>query len=142
MSMDPPKVLVEQSLLVAVHDTEHPRHREAALTYHDLVEQFRHEQVLLYAVGDHLRPLELGTSPTRTERVAWFVRRRRRGVFAAVDALHVGFQHRRATSRTTAPTPDVALTLVMCSRYRIRRVATLDDTFEQFELDLQPVLTA
>lgn len=140
MSMDPPKVLLEQSLLAAVHNPEHPHHQEASLTYRDLVEQFRHEHVLLYAVSDHLRMLELGPAPSTGARVAWFLRRRRKGVFAAVDALYVGFQHRRAAHRTTAPTPDVALTLVMCSRYRIRRVATLDDAFERFDLELQPVL--
>lgn len=140
MSMDPPKVLVEQSMLRAVHDAAHPQHHEAALSYRELVEQYRVGAVLLYAVGDHLRALELPSAPSTRTRVAWFLRRPRRGVFAAIDPLHVGFQHRRAARRTTASDPHIALTLVMCSRYRIRRVATLDPRFEAFDLDLQPTI--
>jgi predicted nucleic acid-binding protein len=141
MSMDPPKVLIEQSMLQAVADTSHPHHHDAALAYRDLVEQYRHEAVLLMAVSDHLRLIDLGPTPTTGERVKWFLHRRPLGVFAAVDPLHVGFQHRRAARRTNAPTPDVALTIVMCSRARIRRVATLDPVFEQFDLKLQPTLS-
>ncbi len=140
MSMDPPKVLVEQSLLQAVADHTHPQHHDAALTYRELVEQFRQGTVLLVAVSDHLRLIDLGPTPTSGQRVKWFLHRRPRGVFAAIDPLYVGFQHRRAALRTDAPSLAVALTLVMCARSRIRRVATLDAAFEPFELDLQPTL--
>ena len=113
---------------------------DLALAYRELVEQYRLGAVLLYAVGDHMRAIELPAAPSTRTRVAWFLRRPRRGVFAAIDPLHVGFQHRRAARRTTASDPHIALTLVMCSRYRIRRVATLDPRFEAFDLDLQPTI--
>jgi len=139
MSMDPPKVLLEQSFLCAVADTAHPRHADAATAYAALVDAYEREEVLLLAVGDHLREHDLGTTPTNQQRVGWFLRRPRRGLFAPVDPLYVGFQHRRAAARTMVDDPGVALTLVMLSRHRVRRVATLDEAFAAFDLELEPV---
>lgn len=138
MSMDPPKVLLEQSFLRAVADPGHPRHAEAAMSYAAMIDAFEREEVLLVAVGDHLRELDLGPAPSTQQRVAWFLRRQRRGLFAPVDPLYVGFQHRRAAARTAVDDPGVALTLVMLSRHGVRRVATLNDAFAAFDLELTP----
>lgn len=139
MSMDPPKVLLEQSFLRAVADPSHPQHSAAAAAYSTLVDAYEREEALLLAVGDHLREHDLGASPTTLQRVAWFLRRPRQGVFAPVDPLYVGFQHRRAAARTAADETGVALTLVMLSRYGVRRIATLHPAFAEFDLDLTPV---
>ncbi|MEY4174323.1 MAG: hypothetical protein RI900_1488 [Actinomycetota bacterium] len=139
MSMDPPKVLLEQTFLRAVADPAHPRHSDASVAYAGLVDAYEREELLLLAVGDHLRELDLGTTPTTRQRVSWFLHRPRRGLFAPVDPLYVGFQHRRAAARTAVDHPAVALTLVMLSRHGVRRIATLDPAFEAFDLELSPV---
>lgn len=125
--MDPPKILLEASFMHAVIDAAHERHEESVAIYLELVQQYEAEQVLLVAVGDHLRELR---------------GRSRRGPLAPVDPLHVGFQHRRAAARTVGRT-DIAdlrhaLTLVMCDRHRVRRVATHDPSFDRYELQLTP----
>lgn len=139
MSMDPQKVLLEASFLAAVSDPLHARHDECVAEYRDLVGRFEREEALLVAVGDHLRDADLGTRPAALERVRWFLHRPRRGVFAPVDPLYVGFQHRRAAARTRADDPVVALTLVMCSRHKIRHIATVDPAYEEFDLAMTPI---
>jgi len=136
--MDPPRVLLEASFLAAVSDPSHARHDECVAEYRELVDRFEREEVLLVAVGDHLRAIDLGTRPAAVERVGWFLHRPRRGLFAPVDPLHVGFQHRRAAARTRVDDPAVALTLVMCSRHKIRHVATVDPVFDEFDLATAP----
>jgi predicted nucleic acid-binding protein len=139
MSMDPPKVLLERSFLRAVADTTHPRHDDASTAYAEMVDAYEREEVLLLAVGHHLRELDLGPAPTTQQRIAWFLHRPRRGLFAPVDPLYVGSQHHRAAARTAVDDPHVALTLVMLSRHGVRRIATLDDAFGAFDLELAPV---
>ena len=124
--MDPPKVLLEQSFLLALSDPRHVDHERCAARYLDLVEEYRCERILLVAVSDHLDEF----------RGFWH-----RGMLAPVDRLWVGFQHRRAARRLAATVgwpPAVELTLVMCERHRIRRMVTLDATFEQYDLELLP----
>jgi hypothetical protein len=139
MSMDPPKVLLEQSFLRAVADPQHPQHADAATAYSGLVDAYERDEVLLLAVGDHLRELDLGPTPTVQQRVSWFLHRPRRGLFAPVDPLYVGYQHRRAAGRTAVDDAGMALTLVMLSRHGIRRIATLNDGFAAFDLEVAPV---
>lgn len=123
MSLDPPKILLEQSFLVALTDPEHQRHDDAAELYLTLVDQFEREELLLVAVSDHLRPWREG---------------RRTGVLAPLDALPVGHQHRRAAHRSPQPDFDVALTLTMCERNKVRRMASFDDRFRAYDLTIFP----
>ena len=144
MSMDPPKVLLERSFLEAVARPQHADHPSCAELYRHLVAQFQRQEILLVAVGDHLRSIELGDDLTTGARAKWFLHRAHKGVFAPVDALYVGFQHRRAAAATGAPDTGtdtdtdrtVAMTLVMCSRHRVRRVVTTNPTYERYEVEL------
>lgn len=125
--LDAPQVLLEQSFLRAICDPEHADHARAAAEYLALVDQFERNEVLLVAVSDHLAEFR-----------GWG----HRGPLAPLDRLWVGFQHRRAARRLVAATGldhDIALTLVMCERHRVRRMATLEPTFGQFDLELSPV---
>lgn len=128
MSMDPPKVLLEQSFLAALCDAQHPQHAEVVERYRRLVDLYQREEVLLHAVASHLQPF-------RAQQRSGL---RRNGVLAPVDPLHVAFQHWRVTRRAARNVDhdlDLALTLVMCERHKVRRVATLDPRFEAFHLD-------
>jgi len=138
MSMDPPKVLLERSFLDAVAQPDHADHSSCAALYRELVAQFERQDILLVAVGDHLRNIELGDDLTAGARAKWFLHRAHKGLFAPVDALYVGFQHRRAAAATgTAGTGTaVAMTLVMCSRHKVRRVVTINPAYERYELEL------
>lgn len=131
MSLDPPKVLIELSFLHALTNSEHAHHAEAAALYSDLVDRYEREEVLLLGVGSQLRQFQQR-------------RAHRDGLLAPIDPLHVAFQHRR-TARRAASNIDhdleLALTLVICERHRIRTVATFDPRFDQFHLEramLQP----
>lgn len=126
--MDSPQVLLEQSFLRALIDPAHADHTVAAAEYLALVDQFERNEVLLVAVSDHL-----------SEFRGWS----HQGTLAPLDRLWVGFQHRRAARRLVASTglsDDLALTLVMSERHRVRRMATLDPTFGQFDLKLLPTV--
>jgi hypothetical protein len=140
MSMDPPKVMLEMSFLHAVASADHPHHAECTAQYRELVDRFERNEVLLVAVSDHLRDLDLGDAPSTTQRVTWFLHRRHLGAFAPVDPLYVGFQHRRAAAATPIDDPDLALTLVMCDRHKVRTVATVNPAFEAFDLTLLPLV--
>ncbi|MEN9646068.1 MAG: hypothetical protein RL238_2737 [Actinomycetota bacterium] len=142
MSMDPPKVLLEATFLDAVANADHPRHDDCVAAYRELVQQYELEQVLLVAVSDHLRDLDHPQGLDTLGKVKWFVHRPSVGMFAPVDPLYVGGQHRRAAAATKVDDPSVALTLVMCSRYGVRRVATLHEAYEAFDLDLLPLPVA
>ncbi len=122
--MDPPSVLLEQSFLRAVADDDHEQHQLAAVEYRRLLAAYEAEEVLLVAVSDHLRP---------------FAGLNRQGRFAPVDRLWVGFQHRRVARRSAvADDFDLALTLVMAERHRVRTVATLDPRFTGYDLTVEP----
>ena len=138
MSLDPPKVLLEQSFLTALVDPAHPRHASCAAVYTALLDDAEHDRVLLMAVADHLRPLLPALPDDPFARAAAVVRRLLHpvGLFAPVHLLHVGHQHRRAARRSSAESSDVALTLVMCDRHRIHQIATVDPTFDRYHLHL------
>lgn len=126
--MDPPKVLLETSFLRAICNPADEWHEPAAAAYLELVAQYEREEVLLVAVSDHLRE---------------FRPKGRQGPLAPVDNLAVGFQHRRVAHRLLERSPstpaDHALTLVMLERHRVRRMATLDEFFTGFDLQLVTV---
>lgn len=122
--MDPPKVLLERSFLRAVADAAHPDHDAAAVEYLELVSQYEAEEILLVAVHTHLGEL-VGLD--------------RKHVFAPVDRLWVGRQHRRAAARSlVADDYEFAITLVMAQRNRVRTIATFDPRFHDYELDVVP----
>ncbi len=122
--MDPPKVLLERSFLHAVADTADVNHEAAAAEYLHLVTQYEAEEILLVAVHSHLGEL-VGLD--------------RKHVFAPIDRLWVGRQHRRTASRSlVADDPEFAITLVMAERHRVRTVATFDQRFHDFELTVLP----
>jgi predicted nucleic acid-binding protein len=63
----------------------------------------------------------------------------RRSLLAAVATLHIAGQHRRAATRTVAENDidlDLATTLVMLERERIRRVVTFDARFDAYDVEL------
>ena len=124
--MDPPQVLLEQSFLEAVVHLDQVDHEAAAATYLELVTQYERREVLLVAVSTHLDPYRA---------IAHY------GVFAPVDRLWVGGQHRKAAQRLSADAGhpfDIALTLVMAERHRVRRIATFEPVFTHFRLELLP----
>lgn len=122
--MDPPKVLLERSFLHAVAHADDAGHEAAAAAYLDLVTQYEAQEVLLVAVHTHLGEL-VGLD--------------RQHVFAPVDRLWVGRQHRRAATRSlVADDPEFALTLVMAQRHGVRTVATFDPRFHDYELAVLP----
>ncbi len=136
MSLDPPKVMLEVSFLTAVADSTHAQHDVCVATYLHLVREYEHERLLLVAVGDHLRTFDLGESPDEVERTLWFMRRRRSTVFAPVDPLHVAWQHRRAIGRMHDMPSARGLTVLMCERHKVRRIATVDPAFAEFALQI------
>lgn len=139
MRLDPPQVLLEASFLAALADRTHPDHARCASVYASLLDDVDHDRLLLAAVGDHLRPHLPPLPDDPIDRAVAAVRRllRPTGLLAPVHHLHVGGQHRRAARRSTAERYDVALTLVMCDRHRIRRIATIDPVFERYDLQVE-----
>ena len=127
--LDPPHVLVERSALAVLRDPADERHAIVLAAYLDLVEQFRNDQVLLVALSDDLQRDTLA---------------RRAGLFAPVDILHIGGQHRRAAAKmfTEPLDPAFALTLVMCQRYGVRRLLTLDPRFLAYDVTVEGDLVA
>jgi hypothetical protein len=120
--MNPPQLLLEASFIAAVADAEHPQHVECAAAYRRLLDDYEQERLLLVALDEHLRP---------------FTTFRRQGLFAPVDPLHVGHQHRRAARRVRGDVdPELALTLVICHRHKVRRIATLRDDAADFHLEI------
>ena len=142
--LDPPKVLVEASALRALTNPDHPGYDDVVAVYRDLVQQYQREQVLLVAVDDHLKPMDIGPAARDWAEFRWWLVRPRTGVLAPIDPLRVGFQHRRAAARlaTTGVPRGVALTLVMCRREHVARVLTLDDRLDGYGLDLVPLTTS
>jgi predicted nucleic acid-binding protein len=135
MSLDPPKILLDRSFLAAVADDTHPEHQQCIEHYRTLLDEFEREDVLLVAVSTHLRDLERGTNLEFAHRAAYFLHRSHRGVFAPVEPLYVGYQHRRAATGVDIADPADALTLVMCERHHISRIATLSDAFDGYRIE-------
>jgi predicted nucleic acid-binding protein len=135
MSLDPPKILLDRSFLAAVTDDTNAAHEQCVAQYRSLVDEFEREEVLLVAVSTHLRDLERGTDLEFAHRAAYFLHRNHRGVFAPVEPLYVGFQHRRAAKGVDIADPADALTLVMCERHHVTRIATVSDAFDGYRIE-------
>jgi predicted nucleic acid-binding protein len=135
VSLDPPKVMLDRSFLGAVADPRHPMHTACVAHYRRLVDEFEREEALLVAVSTHLRDIERGYDLPQAQRVAYFLHRNHRGVFAPVELLYVGFQHRRAAKGVEHADPDDALTLVMCERNNVRRIAATTDAFDGYRIE-------
>jgi predicted nucleic acid-binding protein len=135
MSLDPPKILLDRSFLAAVADDAHPAHAESVELYRTLVDEFEREDVLLVAVSTHLRDIERGDALAAAQRAAYFLHRNHRGVFAPVEPLYVGGQHRRAAKGVDIADPADALTLVMCERHHIQRIASVSDVFDGYRIE-------
>ena len=128
LGMNPPKVLIERTVIDALCNPTATHHEAVVAAYLALIDDFQEEQLLLVAVSDHVRPYR-----------EWW-RLLRRGPLAAIDTLQVGRQHRRAAHRMTDPADfNHALTLVMCQRHKVARMLTLDPFFTTFDLDVQLV---
>lgn len=119
--MNPPSVLLDHSFLAAVADAGDENHDEAVSVYHVLIDDFLAQRHLLVARADHLAAAANAD------------------LFAPIDKLHVARQHRNAANELVRGTPvdiEVAITLVMIHRCKVRRVASFDDRLERFDLDV------
>ena len=119
--MNPPSVLLDHSFLAAIADAGDDDHGEAVSVYHVLIDDFLARRHLLVARADHLAAM---ANPD---------------LFAPVDKLHVARQHRNAAKELIRGTPvdiDVAITLVMIHRCKVRRVASFDPRLARYDLDI------
>ena len=119
--MNPPSVLLDQSFLAAITDAGDDDHDEAVSVYHVLIDDFLAQRHLLVARADHLAAV---ANPD---------------LFAPVDKLHVARQHRNAANELMRGVPidiDVAITLLMIHRCKVRRVASFDPRLARFDLDI------
>ncbi len=119
--MNPPSVLLDHSFLAAVADAGNEDHDEAVAIYRVLVDDYVAQQFLLVARADHLAAVANAD------------------LFAAVDKLHVARQHRNAAAELMRGTPvdvDVAITLVLIHRCKVRKVASFDPRLARFDLDI------
>lgn len=117
--MTPPSVLVDRSFLDALVDAEHERRPDALNAYGALVDAYARHEIRLRARLDHLERHNA----------------HRRTLFAPIEKLSVARQHLRAAARleaTLGVPADVASTLVLMKRERIRRIATFDASFAEF----------
>lgn len=121
MGMSPPTVLLDLTFLDAVADPDDANHDDAVAIYRTLIDGFLGQCLLLTARADHLADVNNAD------------------LFATVDKLHVARQHRNAANDLMRITPidvDVALTLVLIHRYKVRRVATFDERLNHYDLDI------
>lgn len=119
--MNPPSVLLDHSFLSAVVDPEDEHHDEAVAVYRMSIDDFLAQRCLLVARADHLASLS-GND-----------------LFAPIDKMHIARQHRNAAEelvRGTGADPDVAITLVLIHRSKVRRVATFDERLSHYDLDI------
>jgi hypothetical protein len=117
----PPAVLLDESFIDALVNPGHPRNLDVSMHYHELLDAYEERRVRLVALDDTLRHFN------------WA----RDGVLGAVDPLHVAGQHRSASTKVTAVVPHrVALTLVLMQREKVRRIATLDPTYTEFDINV------
>jgi predicted nucleic acid-binding protein len=119
--MNPPSVLLDLSFLTAVADTDDANHDEAVAVYRTLIDDFLAQRHLLVARADHLRAF--GNAD----------------LFAPIDKLHIARQHRNAADELVGGgpvDPDLAITLVLIHRMKVRRVATFDERLDHYDLDV------
>jgi predicted nucleic acid-binding protein len=123
--MNPPAYLLDKSFLFALADVDDPNHNEAKHLYRGLIDDFVAQRCLLVARSDHLAAV---ANPQ---------------LFAAVDKLHPARQHRNAAEKmvdTTGIEMDLAVTLVLIQRYRLRKVAAFDERFAAYDIEMiEPV---
>jgi hypothetical protein len=118
-------VLLDSSFVSALISEADPAHGAATRLYAQLVERYVDQSDRLCALSTVLR-----TIPRET----------RRTLLAPVATTHVARQHRSASSRIVGPTPtDVALTLVMLQRERIRTVATTTKAYAGLDVEVLDV---
>jgi predicted nucleic acid-binding protein len=118
--VNPPSVLLDHSFLVAIGDPDNADHEEAVARYHTLVDDFVAQRCLLVARADHLPAGD------------------NRDLFSPIDKLHVARQHRNAATELVARTGiaiDEAITLVLLHRLRIRKVASFNQRFAEYDSD-------
>jgi predicted nucleic acid-binding protein len=116
----PPSVLIDATFLAALADADHEWRAVAIDVYGMLVEDYERHEVRLRARTDHLR-----RHPEH-----------RRSLFAPIESMSVARQYERAGAALQSSvdvSADAAVTLVMMKREKIRRVATFDPTFSEFE---------
>lgn len=120
--MNPPTTLLDHSFLVAVADPADVNHEVAVTTYRALINDFVAERCLLVARADHHAALD------------------KPALFAPIDKLRIAGQHRSAASDRLDQEvdEDLALTLVLLHRNRIRSVATFDDRLRRFDIVTMP----
>lgn len=119
--MNPPSVLLDHSFLAAVADLDEANHGEAVVIYRAVIDDFVKQRCLLVARADHLAAVADDD------------------LFAPIDKLHVARQHRNAAKELMRGTPvdvDVAITLVLVHRYKVRKVATFDERLTHYDLDI------
>ena len=119
--MNPPSVLLDHSFLAAIADAGDADHDEAVSVYHVLIDDFLAQRHLLVARADHLAAVANAD------------------LFAPIDKLHVARQHRNAAAELARGTPvdiEVAITLVMIHRCKVRRVASFDPRLARYDLDI------
>ena len=120
MGMNPPSVLLDLSFLIALADIDDTNHDEAVAIYRTLIDDFLAQRHLLVARADHLAAVD------------------KADLFAPIDKLHVARQHRNAAEeliRGNPVDPDIAITLVLIHRMKVRRVATFDGRLAHYDLD-------
>ncbi|MEP7202671.1 MAG: hypothetical protein ABI894_08685 [Ilumatobacteraceae bacterium] len=119
--MNPPSVLLDFSFLTALANTTNPNHSGAVTIFSALVDDFVEQRCLLFARADNLAAL---ANPD---------------LFAPIDKLHIAGQHRNAAAELAGRTEieiDLAITLVLIQRHRIRRIASFDDHLARYDVDI------
>jgi predicted nucleic acid-binding protein len=124
--MNPPSALLDRTFLAAVADPADPNHDEAVATFRTLIDDFVAQRRLLVARADHLAALA------------------KPDLFAPIDKLHVARQHLYAAAnlRGEKLDPDLAITLVLIRRYRIRTVASFDERLAGYAVTTLPSANA
>jgi len=119
--MDPPSYLLDESFLIALADADDSHHDDAKAMYRRLIDDFVAQRCLLVARADHLAAVGA------------------RELFAAVDKLHVARQHRNAAEKMVKASGmemDLAITLVLIHRYKLRKAASFDQRLAGYQVEL------
>jgi len=130
--VNPPTVLLERSFVAALADPDDPDHPSAARCYLDLVAQFGRDERLLTVTSDTRRAFGAAVDD----------------LLAPADTLHVARQERHAAEHVRldgavdGAADDLALNLVLLRRHRIAAVATFDERYGAFEVEVLPARSA
>jgi len=126
--VNPPMVLLERSFVAALVDPADPAHAVAARCYLDLVAEFARDERLLTVTSDTRR--EFGDAIE--------------SLLAPATTLHVAGQERHAAEHVSLDgvgddaDADLALNLVLLRRHRIASVATFDERYAAFDVEVVP----